>query len=95
MPPHAAIVSKMVRSRWLLQELTSSCRRKMGKRPKISIEKRVKEKTCVVEDSLEARTADAIMAELVDIEVGSLQYELVFRRRYSQSHAHCVPGPPL
>jgi hypothetical protein len=44
----------------------------MGKRPKISIEKSVNEKTCVVEDSLEARTADAIIAEFVDMEVGSL-----------------------
>jgi hypothetical protein len=34
-----------VRSRWLRQECRRSCRRKMGNRPKISIEKRVKEKT--------------------------------------------------
>jgi hypothetical protein len=44
-PPHAAMVSKIVRRRWLLQDLTSSCRRKIGKRPKISIEKSVREKT--------------------------------------------------
>jgi hypothetical protein len=44
-PPQAAIVSKIVRSRWLRQECRRSCRRKMGNRPKISIEKRVKEKT--------------------------------------------------
>jgi hypothetical protein len=44
-PPQAAMVSRIVRSMWLLQECTSSCRRKIGKSPKISIEKRVREKT--------------------------------------------------
>jgi hypothetical protein len=36
------------------------------------MEKRVNEKTCVVEGSREARTADAIIAEFVDIEAGNL-----------------------
>jgi hypothetical protein len=49
----------------------------------------------VVEDSLEARTADAIIAEFVDMEVGSLQYELVSIHKSSPTNAHCVPGPPL
>jgi hypothetical protein len=72
-PPHAVMVSKTVSRRWLSQEWTSSCRRKMGKRPNISIEKRVREKTCVVDGSLEARTADAIIAEFVDMDVGSMR----------------------
>lgn len=71
-PPHAAMVRKMVRTKWLSQEWIRSCLRKMGKRPKISIEKRVKEKTCVVDGNLDASTAEAIMAEFVDMEVGSL-----------------------
>jgi hypothetical protein len=44
-PPQAAIVRTMVRTKWLRQECTRSCRRKIGNRPKISMEKRVKEKT--------------------------------------------------
>jgi hypothetical protein len=37
------------------------------------MEKRVSEKTCVVDGRREARTADAIMAEFVDIEAGNLE----------------------
>jgi hypothetical protein len=48
----------------------------MGKRPKISIEKRVREKTWVVDGSLDASTAEAIMAEFVDMDVGSLYHML-------------------
>jgi hypothetical protein len=44
----------------------------MGNRPNISMEKSVRENTCVVDGSLEASTADAIIAEFVDIDVGSL-----------------------
>jgi len=36
------------------------------------MEKRVNEKTCVVDGRRDARTADAIMAELVDIDAGNL-----------------------
>jgi len=36
------------------------------------MEKRVNEKTCVVDGRRDARTADAIMAEFVDIEAGNL-----------------------
>jgi hypothetical protein len=75
-PPHAAIVRTMVRTRWLDQDRTSSSLRKMGNRPNISIEKSVREKTCVVDGSLEASTADAIIAEFVDIDVGSLEQTL-------------------
>jgi hypothetical protein len=44
----------------------------MGNSPYISMENRVKEKTCVVDGNLEARTADAIIAEFVEIEAGNL-----------------------
>ena len=40
------------------------------------MEKSVSEKTWVVDGSRDARTADAIMAELVDMDVGSLHYLL-------------------
>jgi hypothetical protein len=83
-PPHAAMVSNAVRTTWVNQECTSSCLRKIGKRPKISIEKRVKEKTCVVDGSLEASTAEAIIAEFVDMEVGSLQVALASFVKLSQ-----------
>jgi hypothetical protein len=100
-PPHAAMVSKTVRTRWLDREWISSCLRNMGKSPKISIEKRVSQKTCVVDGSLDASTADAIIAELVDMEVGNLhacvssvcrssQYTLTvcLDHRYSQRKPH-------
>lgn len=77
-PPQAAMVSTAVRIRWPRQDRARSSRRKIGSRPKISIEKRVKEKTCVVDGRREASTADAIMAELVDIEAGNLSCTLVF-----------------
>jgi hypothetical protein len=46
----------------------------MGNRPNTSIENKVKEKTCVVDGSREASTADAIIAEFVEIEAGSLHH---------------------
>jgi len=89
-PPHAAIVSKTLRARWLDREWTSSCLRNMGKSPKISIEKRVSEKTCVVDGSLDASTADAIMAELVDMEVGSLHAMLALFAEVGNTHLLCA-----
>lgn len=44
------------------------------------MEKSVREKTCVVEGNREARTAEAIMAEFVDIEAGKLSAWLVSMR---------------
>jgi hypothetical protein len=44
----------------------------MGKRPKTSMEKSVREKTWVVEGSREASTVDAMSAEFVEIEAGRL-----------------------
>jgi hypothetical protein len=65
------------------------------------MENSVKEKTCVVDGSLEASTADAIIAEFVDMDVGSLhavlalfivvnQYKLTARlgRHCSQRMPH-------
>jgi len=93
-PPHAAMVNWIVRVKWPTHDRVRSCRRKMGKRPNISIENKVREKTCVVEGSREARTADAIIAELVDMEVGSL--EQISKQRSSQHLLpYCTPGPPL
>ena len=48
-------------------------RRKTGKRPKTSMLKRVREKTCVVVGSREARTVLAIRAAFVEREAGNLQ----------------------
>jgi hypothetical protein len=79
-PPHAAMVSKMVRTWWPNQDCAKSLRRKIGNNANTSIEKSVNEKTCVVEGSREAKTVDAIMAEFVDIEVGNLHGALVFGR---------------
>ena len=39
------------------------------------MENNVREKTCVVEGSRDARTADAIIAELVEIDAGSLEVD--------------------
>jgi hypothetical protein len=66
----------------------------MGNRPKISIENKVREKTCVVEGSREASTEDAIIAEFVDMEVGSL-YQISKQRSSPHLLPYCAPGPPL
>lgn len=44
-PPPAPMTRNVVRRRWPRQELWRRCRRNTGKRPKTSMEKRVKEKT--------------------------------------------------
>jgi hypothetical protein len=46
----------------------------MGKRPKTSMENRVRENTCAVDGRREARTVEAIIAEFVEIDAGSLQH---------------------
>lgn len=57
------------------------------------MEKRVKENTWVVDGSRDASTAEAIIAEFVEIEAGSLS-------RASAGHRHLkittyrAPGPP-
>jgi hypothetical protein len=95
-PPHAAMVSMMVRRRWLDQDRESSSRRKIGNRPNISMEKSVKEKTCVVDGSLEASTADAIIAEFVDMDVGNLCYRLVIAyRTKSKQYSLCTRTPTV
>ncbi len=66
------MISVIAKRRWPDVDSALSCLRKIGKRPKTSMEKRVKENTWVVEGSRDARTAEAIMAEFVDIEAGSL-----------------------
>ena len=54
-----------------------SCRRKMGNKPKTSIEKSVNEKTCVVDSRRDASTVDAINAEFVEMDTGRLYILLV------------------
>lgn len=71
-PPQAVVTRATVKTRWPLGDLARSCLRKIGNRPKISIENSVKENTCVVDGNREASTADAIMAELVDMDAGRL-----------------------
>jgi hypothetical protein len=71
-PPHAVTTSTSVSTAWPRHDRARSSRRNMGNSPKISMEKRVNEKTCVVDGSREASTADAIIAELVEMEAGSL-----------------------
>jgi hypothetical protein len=86
----------MVRRRWLDQDRESSSRRKIGNRPNISMEKSVKEKTCVVDGSLEASTADAIIAEFVDMDVGNLCYRLVIAyRTKSKQYSLCTRTPTV
>jgi hypothetical protein len=92
-PPHAAIVRTIVRTRWLNQDRTSSSLRKMGNRPNISMEKSVREKTCVVDGNLDASTADAIMAEFVDIDVGNLDYTSANKCRYTNTTLTVCLGP--
>lgn len=72
-PPQALTISIMVSVRCPVKDLDLRCRRKIGKRPNTSIEKRVRENTWVVEGSRDASTVDAISAELVDIDAGRLQ----------------------
>lgn len=71
-PPHALMMSTIVRARWPCQDMDRRCRRKMGKSPNTSMEKRVNENTCVVEGRRDASTVDAINAEFVEIEAGKL-----------------------
>lgn len=49
-------------------------RRKMGNKPKTSMEKSVREKTCVVDGSHEASTADAMTAVFVENDAGRLDW---------------------
>jgi hypothetical protein len=93
-PPHAAVTSAMVRARWPSGDRTRSCRRKIGNKPYISMEKRVNEKTCVVEGNLEARTAEAIIAEFVDIEAGNLWFQYQSRLRRGSCSPYRAPVPP-
>lgn len=72
-PPEAKITSRMVSQRCRVQEWCLRWRRKTGKRPKTSMLKRVREKTCVVVGSREARTVLAIRAAFVEREAGNLQ----------------------
>lgn len=61
-----------VSNRWPCQETWRRCRRKTGKRPKTSMLKRVRLKTCVVLVSRDASTVEAIRAALVDNDAGNL-----------------------
>jgi len=56
----------------------------MGKRPNTSMEKREREKTCVVDGNREASTVDAMRAELVEIEAGRLPDWL------AEAHSHIL-----
>jgi len=71
-PPHAPVTSAMVRARCPHGDRARSCRRKIGNKPYISMENKVSENTWVVDGKREARTAEAIIAEFVDIEAGKL-----------------------
>lgn len=94
-PPQATTVNKIVSSKLPGQECVRSSRRNIGKRPKTSMEKSVKEKTCVVVGSREASTADAIIAEFVDMDAGSLYYMSAVYRGGVRIRAHRVPEPLL
>ena len=70
--PHALVTSAMVKVRWPGHEIDLSWRRKIGNKPKTSIENKVNENTCVVDGSRDASTVEAIIAELVEIDAGRL-----------------------
>jgi hypothetical protein len=70
--PQALMMRAIVRARWPRRDIDRRCRRKMGNRPNTSMENSVSEKTCVVDGSRDASTVEAIKAELVDIDAGSL-----------------------
>lgn len=70
--PEELVTRIMVRARLPCQDLLRSCRRKIGNSPKTSMEKRVNEKTWVVEGRRDASTVDAIIAEFVEIDAGRL-----------------------
>lgn len=72
MPAPAPTTRVRVRSKCPRHEIWRRCRRKTGKRPNTSMEKRVREKTCVVEGRREARTVEAMRAALVEREAGNL-----------------------
>jgi hypothetical protein len=70
MPTDDAITRNMMSKLWPFHEFCRRCRRKTGKRPTASIEKTVKEKTCVMLERGDANTVDAINAAFVERLVG-------------------------
>ncbi len=71
-PAPAPKTREKVSNRWPCHEIWRRCRRKTGKRPKTSMLKRVRLKTCVVLVSRDASTVEAIRAALVDNDAGNL-----------------------
>jgi hypothetical protein len=88
--PPAFMTRTMVRITWPRDEVDRRCRRKIGKRPKTSMEKRVREKTWVVEGRREASTVDAISAELVEMEAGSLFVSASVQSSIKAKHTECL-----
>lgn len=65
-PPPAPMTSASVSKTWPVQDTFRRWRLKIGKRAKISMEKRVREKTWAVAGRRDARRVDAISAAFVD-----------------------------
>lgn len=70
--PPAVITRANVSAACPVQDVCRNCRRKMGNRPKTSMENSIKLNTCVVDGRREASTVDAITAALVEREAGNL-----------------------
>lgn len=94
--PPAPRTRKRVRTRCPRQETWRRCLRKTGKRPKTSMLKRVKLKTCVVLGRREARTVEDIRAALVDSEAGNLPVGLAptVVKDMRTEITHLTPTPP-
>ncbi len=97
-PPPAPITRKMVSRRWPRQDRWRKWRRNTGKRPKTSMEKRVREKTWVVLGKRDARTVDAIRAALVERDAGNLAIISAYlqgRPNKVDRETYWTPTPPL
>jgi len=71
-PALAPNTNTTVRIRCARHDTWRRWRRNIGNSPKTSMEKRVKEKTCVVDVRRDASTVDAMSAALVDKDAGNL-----------------------
>lgn len=90
--PLAVVTNRTVKAIWPRRDLARSWRRKIGNKPNTSMENSVREKTCVVEGSLEARTVDAMSAELVEIDAGRL-HAISHSNVDNRQSTHCPPLP--
>ena len=72
-PAPAEATNITVRTMCPDQEIWRRCRRKTGKRPNTSMEKRVRLKTWVVDGRRDASTVEAMRAAFVEREAGNFE----------------------